>query len=140
LRRDLRWKLAVIVIVLGTAAWFAFPLEKRINLGLDLQGGMHLVLEVEAEKAVESTLERLVAEVTEGLTKQNIPNLEVQKAAHDQLVVRYAEPGLSNAVAEAMKAFPALVPVGTSSGTELRYGLEPQRLRRIMDNAMDHAM
>jgi preprotein translocase subunit SecD len=140
LRRDLRWKLAVIVIVLGTAAWFAFPLEKRINLGLDLQGGMHLVLEVEAEKAVESTLERLVAEVTEGLTKQNIPNLEVQKAAHDQLVVRYAEPGLSNAVAEAMKAFPALVPVGTSSGTELRYGLEPQRLRRIMDNAMDQAL
>ncbi|PIP36545.1 MAG: hypothetical protein COX20_05165, partial [Desulfobacterales bacterium CG23_combo_of_CG06-09_8_20_14_all_52_9] len=30
--------------------------KKRINLGLDLQGGMHLVLEVDAQKAVESTM------------------------------------------------------------------------------------
>lgn len=33
--------------------------HKKINLGLDLQGGMHLVLEVETEKAVESTIERI---------------------------------------------------------------------------------
>ncbi len=33
--------------------------HKQINLGLDLQGGMHLVLEVKSEKAVESTTERM---------------------------------------------------------------------------------
>jgi preprotein translocase subunit SecD len=71
-RRDLRWKLAIIAILIGVSIWFAFPLGQRINLGLDLQGGMHLVLEVEAEKAVENTTDRLVTELTEALKKAGL--------------------------------------------------------------------
>ena len=44
------WKLFTILAVIGFAAWYAFPLQKRINLGLDLQGGMHLVLKVDTTK------------------------------------------------------------------------------------------
>jgi len=41
--------------------WWSSVLPKdKIHLGLDLQGGMHLVLEVQALKAVESHLERVV--------------------------------------------------------------------------------
>jgi preprotein translocase subunit SecD len=140
LRRDLRWKLALIVIVIGVSVWFAFPLEQRINLGLDLQGGMHLVLEVEAEKAVDSTTDRLVAEVSEGLAKLAIPGLEVRKLASDQLVVKSPDAGRVDAVAEAMKAFASLVPVGGRGGTELTYKLEDQRVQRIMENAVDQAL
>ena len=36
-------------------AWWSNILPKdKIHLGLDLQGGMHLVLEVQAQKAIES--------------------------------------------------------------------------------------
>jgi preprotein translocase subunit SecD len=140
LRRDLRWKLALIVIVIGVSVWFAFPLEQRINLGLDLQGGMHLVLEVEAEKAVDSTTDRLVAEVSEGLAKLAIPGLEVRKLASDQLMVKFPDAGRVDAVAEAMKAFASLVPVGGRGGTELTYKLEDQRVQRIMENAVDQAL
>jgi preprotein translocase subunit SecD len=140
LRRDLRWKLAVIVIAIGVALWFTFPLGERMNLGLDLQGGMHLVLEVEAEKAVESTTDRLVTEVSEGLAKLALPGLEVRKMAHDRLVVSVADAGRIEAVAEAMKAFASLVPEGPRTGTELSYKLDGQRVKRIMDNAMDQAL
>ena len=34
-----------------------------MRLGLDLQGGIHLILEVEEDKAVEGTVERLVLEL-----------------------------------------------------------------------------
>jgi preprotein translocase subunit SecD len=140
LRRDLRWKLAIIVVVIGVSVWFAFPLGQRINLGLDLQGGMHLVLEVEAEKAVDSTTDRLVVEVSEGLAKLNIPGLEVRKLAGDQLAVMLPDAGRSEAVTEAMKAFPSLVPVGGKGGTELTYKLDDQRVQRIMENAVDQAL
>ncbi|NIQ90703.1 MAG: protein translocase subunit SecD, partial [Deltaproteobacteria bacterium] len=43
--------------------WVKFFPDKKINLGLDLQGGMHLVLEVETDKAVENTVERLAQEM-----------------------------------------------------------------------------
>jgi len=56
----------IILLVLFASLLYVLPSfhidvwpHKKINLGLDLQGGMHLVLEVEAEKAVESTIERM---------------------------------------------------------------------------------
>ncbi len=50
--------IAAIIYVLPTIKPGIWP-HKKINLGLDLQGGMHLVLEVENEKAIESTIERI---------------------------------------------------------------------------------
>jgi preprotein translocase subunit SecD len=45
------------------------PRAERMNLGLDLQGGMHLVLEVQAEKAVENSTDRLMEEARRILDK-----------------------------------------------------------------------
>ncbi|MFC1829579.1 protein translocase subunit SecD, partial [Thermodesulfobacteriota bacterium] len=45
---------------------------KKINLGLDLQGGMHLVLEVDTIKAVESTIERITQELRSLMKKERI--------------------------------------------------------------------
>ena len=41
--------------------WGRFLPSKGVTLGLDLQGGMHLVLEVEGERAVDNTLERTLS-------------------------------------------------------------------------------
>jgi preprotein translocase subunit SecD len=60
------WKLILSAAVIIASVIYLLPTlnpglwpHKKINLGLDLQGGMHLVLEVETEKAVESTIERI---------------------------------------------------------------------------------
>jgi preprotein translocase subunit SecD len=47
--------------------WAKFFPEESIHLGLDLQGGMHLILEVESGKAVENTAERLAQEIKDEL-------------------------------------------------------------------------
>jgi preprotein translocase subunit SecD len=141
LRRDLRWKLAIIAILIGVSIWFAFPLGQRINLGLDLQGGMHLVLEVEAEKAVENTTERLVTELMEALKKAGLSGAEVRKIDYKQLLVKLSDAGQTNIVIDTIKAFPSLVPAGTKGGgTELTYKLDDQDVRRIMENAVDQAL
>jgi len=45
---------------------------EKIHLGLDLQGGMHLVLEVETEKAIESAMERLSNDLKDILMDKKI--------------------------------------------------------------------
>jgi preprotein translocase subunit SecD len=55
------------------------PMDK-IHLGLDLQGGTHLVLEVDTEKAVESTLERMSNDIKETLMNNKIRFLFVEGA------------------------------------------------------------
>ncbi len=60
--KKMRWKLILVVAAIGLALWKVYPpfdiynetggieREGKINLGLDLQGGMHLVLEVKLDK------------------------------------------------------------------------------------------
>ena len=52
--------------------WKKYLPTDRIHLGLDLQGGMHLVLEVETAKAVESTLERTTNDLKENLMENRV--------------------------------------------------------------------
>jgi preprotein translocase subunit SecD len=81
------WRLTGIVVVLLAAFIYVLPSlqmlaedssepsiwpYKRINLGLDLQGGMHLVMEVDTDKAVENTIDRAIEEVR-AFVRQN-PN------------------------------------------------------------------
>jgi len=53
--------------------------HKKINLGLDLQGGMHLVLEVDTEKAVDDTVERITQELRSQLRKAHIRVAELAR-------------------------------------------------------------
>ena len=60
---DLKWKIPLILFAILGSAYLAYPLKDKIALGLDLQGGMHLVLEVQTEKAVEASLERIAGDI-----------------------------------------------------------------------------
>ncbi len=77
--KNISWKLVVSIVVVLAAVVYTIPTfmpevwpHKKINLGLDLQGGMHLVLEVQSEKAVESTIERMVQDLRQSLKKEQI--------------------------------------------------------------------
>lgn len=53
-------------------AWPDFLPKNRINLGLDLQGGAHLLLEVGVDTVIEERLEDLVGEVRLALRREGI--------------------------------------------------------------------
>lgn len=50
MNKNLRNRLFIILGVILAAIYCTFPVQKHINLGLDLKGGMHLLLRVETEK------------------------------------------------------------------------------------------
>ena len=55
--KNLQWRILVALGVLGFALLGMLPLREKINLGLDLQGGMHLVLKVDTSKVPEEARE-----------------------------------------------------------------------------------
>jgi preprotein translocase subunit SecD len=63
MNKNLRWKIITILIVTGLAVWAFYPPQQKVRLGLDLKGGVHLVLRVQTDDALrletESTTERL---------------------------------------------------------------------------------
>ena len=50
--KNIRWKLLIIVGVIALAIFAFYPPDRKILLGLDLKGGVHLVLRVQTEDAV----------------------------------------------------------------------------------------
>jgi len=79
-----RWKLWLILSVLVISAmgslpnittppsWWPAGLSKPLNLGLDLKGGIHLVLDVDVDKAVEHSVEEDVDAARQALRSERI--------------------------------------------------------------------
>lgn len=62
--------------------------HKKINLGLDLQGGMHLVLEVQNIKAVEAELDRIIGDLKKELRKEDIVHHGISRAKTNAVLVK----------------------------------------------------
>jgi len=84
--KNFSWKPVLVFVVIVAAIIYVLPSlkpalwpHKQINLGLDLQGGMHLLLEVDTEKALESTVERISQEIREQLKKERIRNVAIDR-------------------------------------------------------------
>jgi preprotein translocase subunit SecD len=65
--------------------------HKKIQEGLDLQGGLHLVYSVDMEKAVSSKVDHLANEI-EDAVKKKTPDVEVQREGRDDVIVKFKNP------------------------------------------------
>ncbi len=75
--KNLKFRIVVVLLVLLGAVYIS--LTKKITLGLDLQGGTHLVLQVDTKKAIEDEVTAAVREIKNELSAENIPVLSVKK-------------------------------------------------------------
>src|SRR4051794_13154722 len=64
--------------------WSSFLPTEKIHLGLDLQGGSHLILEVKVDKAIENNLERIKGEITNLLRERGIAGVSVERVQGTQ--------------------------------------------------------
>lgn len=88
------WRVVVVLGVLLAAVVYVVPTfkpgiwpNKQINLGLDLQGGMHLALEVETQKAVDGTLDRIQGELRSLLREERIRHSRMEASGDNGLVI-----------------------------------------------------
>ena len=58
-KNPLAWKFILIAVVIGVAFMFTFPPKDRINLGLDLKGGAHYLMQVETDTAIKFEMDRV---------------------------------------------------------------------------------
>ncbi|MGD9902005.1 MAG: protein translocase subunit SecD [Vicinamibacterales bacterium] len=70
--KNLRWKLITIVAVIGLAVWAFTPPQDKVRLGLDLKGGVHLVMRVQTDDALRVETEATADRLRETLRTQNI--------------------------------------------------------------------
>jgi preprotein translocase subunit SecD len=73
--RSLLWRGVVIAAVVLLSILAAHPLQEKLKLGLDLRGGIHLVLQVEVDDAARSEtakdMDRLIQELQDAGIQAN---------------------------------------------------------------------
>jgi SecD/SecF fusion protein len=96
--KKLIYKAALVAIIVGLAGYFSYPLDKRINLGLDLQGGMHLVLRVDAETLPpdqrKDAVDRAKEIIENRINEFGVREPNIQRQGDHEIVVQL--PGVTN--------------------------------------------
>ena len=115
-----------------------------IHLGLDLQGGIHLVLGVDVEKAVESRLDALADQTESMLRDKDIVFKRVQRTPNNTLAITVYDEVAGQQVDALIKdEFPRLEPATTStegSYIQKNFRMSNAEVKQIEDYAVKQAL
>lgn len=133
-----RWKPLLIVAVVGLAVWAGTPISQKINLGLDLQGGIHLVLAVDTDKAVENAAERMAEDMSGLLREKRIRVSRAGLGPDKKIEIALVRERDVEPAAKELKDFP-LVAID-SRPPILRYGFTSSYAEQVKDSAVSQAL
>jgi len=103
---NLKWKAVfiaavILVCIYGLIGMPNFPtsvaaikdnFSKQIKLGLDLQGGTHLVLQVQVQDAIAQETDQMVDRLTKELREKNVRFEEIRRVDDTHILVRNLDP------------------------------------------------
>lgn len=137
---NLKFRWIITIIVIGWSLYAIYPISQSIKLGLDLQGGMHVVLGVETEQAVEARIESLVNQVRKELSANNINITFVQKDQSGRINIGFSSPDVKDAVTEVIEnGYPFLTEV-SSGADSIAFALDNAETQRIKTYAVDQSI
>ena len=86
--RSLASRLILILVVVALAAIWAYPPEDKIHLGLDLQGGMHMVLQVETDDAIRAETGNTIDGIQRNLEDADITGAEFDRTGDETFEIK----------------------------------------------------
>lgn len=156
--KSLTWRTAIVAVTIFLAfvyltptltselpPWWSNVLPRdKIHLGLDLQGGMHLILEVEAAKAAESHVERIVEELKLDLRKNKIRYVDLKRSGSDKILLTLMRQEDSARFQEILPSgypdFKVQSISGEGEQVSLTLVMDPKATERVMKMAADQAL
>ena len=123
--------------------WSSFLPSEKIHLGLDLQGGTHLILEVQVDKAVEHNIERVRNDLLNLLRERGLSAVSIERVQGTQLQIRSPADSVERVRGVLKGDFSNLAVVNTQTTagtTEFFVTLSKEELRAVRDFAVDQSL
>ena len=96
--KNYKWKVLFVISLLATAVWHCYPLDQKIRLGLDLKGGMQLMLQVDMTKVPEKqrsdVTERVASVIRNRIDEFGVMEPEIATQGLDRVIVKL--PGVTD--------------------------------------------
>ena len=111
---------------------------KHLNLGLDLQGGIHLVMGVEVDKAVREKAVRRAEEIAAELERKDIKGADV-RGDPDTGIVTVTAPDVGKAKDLVSDEYTDMY-VRTVTGTSFQLAMKDDAVKQLKESAVDQAV
>ncbi len=134
------WRLGLIAVIIGLAAFSAYPLSEKINLGLDLQGGMHLVYEVDVDKAVLSSLDKITEDIKKFLKSKDVRVTDIHRSEENIVITLSNKSDAERAVSVIEEDYTILTQVSGLNGSQLVYAYTKEHRKNVTENAIKQAL
>ncbi len=138
--RNILYKLGLIVAVAAFSLFLSYPPEEQINLGLDLRGGIHLVLEVVVDEAVAGEVRGDMVQLQEILADEGVTGTASLEGDAGFTLSFDSELARDQAEAAAAQYFPVYSTSISSTPPSLTMQLAAADQATVRDNAVRQAL
>lgn len=155
--QSLQWRIALVAAVLAACVFLLYPSvgpvpefwskylpNSPVRLGLDLQGGLHLVLEVQSEAAVETQVDQAMAEASSIMKDEKIRYNDVIRtsSASFSVFLKDAEQGslFDEKVIDKLQGFKKVSSAPAEKGFEIQLQLDPKVVEATKQRAVRQAV
>ena len=152
MNKSLTWRMILVAAVVVTALIIFMPSlpdvrgnlpswwpGNKINLGLDLQGGMHLVYQVESDKAVESSTGRLAGSIRSEAADKKIALADVKQTSPTTIEVDVQNPADMDKLLSIASDLGVLDKT-SQEGSKVVFALKSAEAERIKKNSVTQAV
>jgi SecD/SecF fusion protein len=98
MNKNFKWKVLLIIGIIVFSIWKLYPPQEKVNLGLDLQGGMHLVMQVQLDKIQaeyrEDAVKRAVRVIRNRIDGLGLSEPYIQPEGLDKIIIQL--PGVND--------------------------------------------
>ena len=135
--KNMQWRLGLIAIVIGLSVWAFYPPSSKVKLGLDLKGGVHLVLRVKTDDALKVETDTTVDRLRDTLTRAGVAFSKLEATSPTEFRVD----GITDDAAFRTQAADAETVYDRSSETGgYSYRIKPNVANQLRDETVSQAL
>ena len=139
MNRSLMWRGLLILALVVLAGFSVYPPREKINLGLDLQGGIHLVLRVKTDDALRSETDKGMERLRQEAEDAGLTGLVTRRTSDTAFEVAGVPLDREEVVAKAANDY-LTGWEWRRQGQVLDFSMQPANERDIRDMAVNQAL
>jgi preprotein translocase subunit SecD len=85
--KNLQWKILLVLALAAIAIYGIYPPDKKIKLGLDLRGGIHLVAEVKIDEALAGYTDQFIESLRSELQEKKVTTTNMIRQENTSFVI-----------------------------------------------------
>lgn len=140
MNRNLLWRGLLILAVAVTCVVLAYPPKNKINLGLDLQGGMHLVLQVHTEDALRADTDADMARLIDLGKDKGAPGLTGRRTGDTSFAITAPTPEARDAASTLASNYLGPRWQVKSQGNDLVFTMGQAAVNEVQNGAVNQAV